>query len=89
VFQIHDVSAFVGVFVVFLFSYGIAVQAILFPFQEPSWQMLINVVYQPFFHIYGQLFLEHYGNVLHTHTLLLIVNKIVVLRLFDVCLLRG
>jgi transient receptor potential cation channel subfamily M protein 3 len=58
--MIHDVSAFVGVFVVFLFSYGIAVQAILFPFQEPSWQMLINVVYQPFFHIYGQLFLEHY-----------------------------
>lgn len=59
-----DVVYFVGILLVFLLSYGIAVQALLFPFQEPSWRILTNVLYEPFFHIYGELFLELYRNIL-------------------------
>ena len=56
----YDVFAFVGILLVFLVSYGVAVQTLLFPFEEPSWHLLVNVLYEPFFLIYGRLFLDLY-----------------------------
>lgn len=58
--QIHDVILFVTILGVCLVGYGVAIQAILFPFEEPSWDLLLNVVYVPFWQIHGELFLDRF-----------------------------
>lgn len=88
-----DIFTFIALFFVFLFSYGIATQAVLFPFNSFDQQTMVrgergwgggwcgfifgssrsfspptrssshlhlqeNVVYRPFFQLFGELFLE-------------------------------
>ncbi|KAH3872329.1 hypothetical protein DPMN_035544, partial [Dreissena polymorpha] len=53
-----DLLFFVGIFIVFLLSFGIMYQANLFPNSPPSWYLLKSVVYIPYWQMYGELFLE-------------------------------
>jgi hypothetical protein len=53
--QIYDLAFFLLLLAVFLFAFGIAAQALVYPNAEPTWNILFNVVYQPYFDIYGLL----------------------------------
>eukprot|EP00043_Microstomoeca_roanoka_P012869 m.125275 g.125275 ORF g.125275 m.125275 type:complete len:1533 (-) comp15614_c1_seq2:98-4696(-) len=53
-----DVTTFIFLLFIFLIGYGVAAQSLLFPEQEFSTQTFINVLYRPYFQIYGELFLE-------------------------------
>lgn len=44
---------------VILMSFGIVRQSILVQDQTWSWQLLQNVVYKPYFMLYGELYAEH------------------------------
>ncbi|XP_062504034.1 transient receptor potential cation channel subfamily M member-like 2 [Corticium candelabrum] len=57
--MIGDVIVFIAILLVWILSYGIAVQALLFPFQDASWEMLKNVIYIPFWQLHGELFLDY------------------------------
>ncbi|KAL3875814.1 hypothetical protein ACJMK2_033729, partial [Sinanodonta woodiana] len=57
--QIVDLMFFMMIFAIFLLSFGVAYQANLFPNSEPNWNLLKNVVYMPYWQMYGQLFLEN------------------------------
>lgn len=58
--QIKDVATFLVILLTCLVTYGIAVQALLLPLQDPSWQILWNVVYMPYWQIYAFLFLDYF-----------------------------
>ena len=53
-----DVLFFLLILVVFLLAFGITAQALLYPNAEPNWEVLKNVVYQPYFDIYGPVNLD-------------------------------
>lgn len=44
--------------VVFLMAYGVAQQAILFPYESGSWNLIPKVFFRPYFQVYGELFIE-------------------------------
>jgi hypothetical protein len=54
-----DVIVFMCILLVWVLSYGVAVQALLFPFQEASWDLLFKVIEVPYWQIHGEIFLEH------------------------------
>jgi len=58
-FQLIDLVFFLGIFLVFLLSFGIMYQANLFPNSPPSWLLLKQVFYIPYWQMYGELFLEN------------------------------
>ena len=39
-------------------AYGVAQQAILFPHETGSWELLPKVFFRPYFQVYGELFIE-------------------------------
>ncbi|KAK2153989.1 hypothetical protein NP493_2235g00009 [Ridgeia piscesae] len=41
-----------------MLAYGIATQALRYPNAEPSWKLFKDVVYKPYWQMYGELFLE-------------------------------
>lgn len=50
---------FLLIMVVFFLAYGIAQQAILFPqLKLPSWSMVSQVFFRPYFQAHGELFME-------------------------------
>lgn len=51
---------FLTILFVFLCAYGVSVAAILKP-QTPSWKMLVDVIFHPYYNIYGELFLTDEG----------------------------
>ncbi|EGD82042.1 ADP-ribose pyrophosphatase [Salpingoeca rosetta] len=53
-----DILAFVCFLVVFILAYGVAAQALLFPAVPFSAEKVINVLYRPYFQMYGELDLE-------------------------------
>ena len=53
-----DVLVFISILLVWVISYGVAVQALLFPFEEASWDLIIKIVEVPYWQIHGQIFLE-------------------------------
>lgn len=53
-----DLQFFIMIFAVVLVSFGIITQANLYPNSEPTFQLLKNVVYLPYWQMYGELFLE-------------------------------
>ncbi|XP_052778337.1 transient receptor potential cation channel subfamily M member 2-like isoform X2 [Mya arenaria] len=53
-----DLMFFLGIFLVFLLSFGIMYQANLFPNSPANWRLLKNVLYIPYWQMYGELFLE-------------------------------
>ena len=52
---------------VFVFGYGVAAQALRYPNAELSWNILRNVVYMPYWHIYGELFLDEMQGMYHVY----------------------
>jgi len=57
-FQLTDILFFVCILLVFMLAYGIATQALRYPNAEPSWKLFKDVVYKPYWQMYGELFLE-------------------------------
>ena len=57
--QIRDVIVFITILLVWIVSYGVAIQALIFPFQDASWDLLYNVFYIPFWQIHGQFYFDH------------------------------
>lgn len=49
---------FVIIMLVVLMSFGVARQAILFPSEEPSWNLAKNIFYMPYWMIYGEVFAD-------------------------------
>ncbi|XP_072048465.1 transient receptor potential cation channel subfamily M member 1-like [Amphiura filiformis] len=56
--MIVEMLLFLSILVVFLVSYGVASQALLYPNQKPSAKAIERVFFMPYFQIYGELFLE-------------------------------
>ncbi|XP_018432207.1 PREDICTED: transient receptor potential cation channel subfamily M member 7 [Nanorana parkeri] len=46
----------VVIMAVVLLSFGVPRQAILYPFQEPSWTLARNIVFQPYWMIFGEVY---------------------------------
>ena len=55
----NDVVFFLCIYGVFVMAYGTLNQALRFPESKPSWTLLKNIVYQPYWQTYGELSLEH------------------------------
>ncbi|XP_012827177.1 transient receptor potential cation channel subfamily M member 3 [Xenopus tropicalis] len=53
-----DMMYFVIIMLVVLMSFGVARQAILFPSEEPSWNLAKNIFYMPYWMIYGEVFAD-------------------------------
>lgn len=58
-FQIQDIQFFFMILAVFVLSFGVTYQANLFPNAPRSWSLLKNIVYLPYWQMYGELFLEN------------------------------
>ena len=59
--QIQDLIFFMFILFVFLISYGVALQAIMFP-NEKSWKRIFQgVFYYPYWQMFGELFLDEIG----------------------------
>ncbi|CAG5125692.1 unnamed protein product [Candidula unifasciata] len=53
-----ELGNFCMVLVVFLLAYGVASQALLYKHRDTSWQILKDILYFPYWQLYGELFLE-------------------------------
>ncbi|XP_022096930.1 transient receptor potential cation channel subfamily M member 2-like isoform X2 [Acanthaster planci] len=53
-----DIVTFICILFVFLVAYGVAFQSILYPNEQNSLDIVKGVLYQPYFQLYGMLFLE-------------------------------
>ena len=42
-------------------SYGVFKQALFFANKEPYWGVINDVFFKPYWHVYGELFVEHQG----------------------------
>ena len=58
IFQLTDLAFFIAILLTVILAYGVAVQALRFPNSTPSFSLLKDVLYKPYWHIYGELFLE-------------------------------
>ena len=57
-FQLRDLFQFMAILAVFIVSFGIAFQAVISPNQPPSWNVVADVLWRPYWQMYGELFLE-------------------------------
>ncbi|KAL8607328.1 hypothetical protein ACOMHN_039478 [Nucella lapillus] len=57
--MLTDLMFFFLILLVFMVSFGVAYHANMFPQAPPSWSILANVLYFPYFQMYGELFLEN------------------------------
>jgi len=56
--QLTELVKFMLVLAVFIVGFGVAFQAILHPYQSPSWSTLVDILYRPFWQMFGELFLD-------------------------------
>ena len=49
---------FIMVLIVFLLAYGISSQGLLYHSRSPGWDILKDVIYFPYWQLYGEIFLE-------------------------------
>ncbi|ELT91987.1 hypothetical protein CAPTEDRAFT_196769 [Capitella teleta] len=56
--MLRDLFQFILILMVFIVSFGVAFQAILDSNQPPSWTLLVNVIWRPYWQMFGELFLE-------------------------------
>lgn len=56
--MLDELRMFVMVLFVFLLAYGVASQGLLYDIRTPSWTILKDVVYFPYWQLYGEIFLE-------------------------------
>lgn len=50
---------FMFIMFVFLAAFGVSRYAILYPNKKQSWSTIGEIVFAPYFHIYGELFLDY------------------------------
>ncbi|XP_052078843.1 transient receptor potential cation channel subfamily M member 1-like [Mytilus californianus] len=66
--MLGDLGFFIALYALFLLSFGIMYQAILFPNSVSSpWQLIKDVVYLPYWQVYGELNLEQIEGEQHTN----------------------
>jgi len=53
-----ELIKFLLLLAVFIISFGVAFQAILHPNQTPSWGTLGDIVWRPYWQMFGELFLD-------------------------------
>ena len=53
-----ELFMFLIVLVVFLLAYGISSQGLLYKERSPDWVILKDIVYFPYWQLYGELFLD-------------------------------
>ena len=46
---------------VYVYSYGVFRQALFFGNKKPYWGVINDILYKPYWHVYGELFVEHQG----------------------------
>ena len=56
--QVTDLMFFLLLLAVFVLAYGVAQQSLLDPNSTKSWSILLGVVHDPYFSIYGDFNLE-------------------------------
>nr|KAI8744050.1 transient receptor potential cation channel subfamily M member 2-like [Biomphalaria glabrata] len=56
--MLQDLKWFVVILLVFIVSYALASEAVLYPNSEPSWKLLYFVPRKAYWQIYGELFLD-------------------------------
>jgi len=56
-----ELRLFIAVVAVFLLAYGIASQGLLYHERSPSWDILKDVIYYPYWQLYGEIFFEGIG----------------------------
>ncbi|EGD73752.1 hypothetical protein PTSG_05446 [Salpingoeca rosetta] len=57
-----DVTTFVFLLLIFLVGYGVAAQVLLFPQTPFTEEKFVNVLFKPYFQIYGELFIDDINN---------------------------
>ena len=55
--QLAELVKFIIVLALFVVSFGVAFQAILNPNQTPSWTTFGDILYRPYWEMFGELFL--------------------------------
>lgn len=56
--QLTDLAFFLVILVVVIFAYGVATQALRYPNDTVEWTLLKDVVYLPYWQMYGELMLD-------------------------------
>ncbi|KAL9916669.1 transient receptor potential cation channel, subfamily M isoform 21-T34 [Glossina fuscipes fuscipes] len=56
--MVKNMIYFVVLLAVVLMSFGVSRQAILYPNMEPTWRLIREVYYQPYFMLYGEVFAD-------------------------------
>lgn len=56
VFQVANMFYIVVIMTIVLLSYGVPRKAILYPNEEPSWTLAKDVVFQPYWMMYGEVY---------------------------------
>jgi len=59
---------FFVIMLVFLLAYGVSSQSLLFPAREPYWMITRDILYHPYWQLYGELFLDETEGVLKVHS---------------------
>ncbi|CAG2058672.1 unnamed protein product [Timema podura] len=54
--MVKNMIYFVVLLLVVLMSFGVCRQAILYPDEEPSWKLVREIFFQPYFMLYGEVF---------------------------------
>ena len=77
VLQLTDLMFFVAILVVFVLAYGVASQALRYPNSPLSFTLLKDVVYKPYWQMYGELFLDELeGKEKHPYSLYISAHNI-------------
>lgn len=53
--MVKNMIYFVVLLLVVLMSFGVCRQAILFPEKDPSWSLVRDIFFQPYFMLYGEV----------------------------------
>lgn len=65
----------VVIMVVVLVTYGVPRKAILYPNSTPHWSLIVDVVFQPYWMMYGEVYAYEIDGT-HTHTHCRNVSKV-------------
>jgi hypothetical protein len=60
---LEDLKQFVIILAVFIISYGVALQATLYPNTMSFWDVLKGIIEKPYFQMYGELFYEDFAGI--------------------------
>ena len=58
--QLTDMLFFILILLIVILGYGVITQAVLHPEAELEWRLVWNVLYKPYWQMYGELFLEDF-----------------------------